>query len=412
MSLPPRRILLADADAFFVAVARMADPEGAGKAKLLIVGGTAQSRGVVCSASYEARKFGVRSGMPISRAVRLCPQATCVPVPRACSTRSREILAVLERWAPVVAPASIDEWYLDMAGTEGLYHEPLAATAHRIRADVIAATGLSVSFGGGTNRLVAKLAVEVAKPKPDTAADGVHVVAPGEEAEFLRRFALADIPGVGPKSAARLARMGLVSVPDLLAYDRDLLVRTLGEREARWLLDRAQGIDVAPVHVRETAKQMSREDTFPVDLHEEPALARELQRLARRVAADLRGDGLRARTVTVKIRDADFTTRSARRTLPEAIESDRAVWQVARELLGRLRKARRVGVRLLGIALSGFEGAVVTMAEDQLALFDTEPAPAEPPVESARDRALSRAVDALRARFGDRAVVPGTLLDE
>ena len=412
MSAPPRRILLADADAFFVAVARMADPEGAGKAKLLIVGGSAQSRGVVCSASYEARRFGVRSGMPISRAVRLCPQALCVPVPRACSTKSREISAVLQRWTPVVAPASIDEWYLDLSGTERLYDEPLAATARRIRQDVIDSTGLSVSFGGGTNRLVAKLAVEVAKPKPDTGADGVHVVQPGAEADFMRRFALADIPGVGPKSAARLARMGLVTVPDLLGYDRDLLVRTLGDREARWLLDRAQGEDVSPVAVRETAKQMSREDTFPVDLHEEPALERELQRLARRVAADLRGDGLRARTVTVKIRDADFVTRSARRTLPEPIESDRAVWQVSRELLARLRRARRVGVRLLGVALSGFEGEEADSPEDQLALFAGDTTSAEPPVESARDRALSRATDALRARFGDRAVVPGTLLDE
>src|SRR5687768_13055523 len=122
------RILLADADAFYVAVARMVDPEGAGKAELLIVGGTRESRGVVCSASYETRRYGVRSAMPISRALRLCPQAMCVPVPRrACSQKSREIRAVLDRFAPVVEGASIDEWYLDLGGTERLYHdEPLA----------------------------------------------------------------------------------------------------------------------------------------------------------------------------------------------------------------------------------------------------------------------------------------------
>jgi DNA polymerase-4 len=414
MSPPPRRILLADADAFFVAVARMADPDGSGKASLLIVGGSATSRGVVCSASYEARKFGVRSGMPISRAVRLCPQAMCVPVPRACGVKSREIGAVLARWAPVVAPASIDEWYLDLGGTEGLYRESLAETAHRIRADVIAHTGLSVSFGGGTNRLIAKLAVEVAKPKPGTGADGVHVVAPGDEARFLQRFDLADIPGIGPKSVARFERMGMRTVPDLLAFDRDLLARTLGDGEVRWLLDRAQGKDDSPVQVREEAKQMSREDTFPVDLHEQADIERELQRLAGRVAADLRGDGLRARTVTVKIRDADFVTRQASRTLPEAIETDRAIAQVARALLGKLRRARRVGVRLLGVALSGFEGHEVASSEDQLALFDAGPATprADTPVETERDRALSRAVDTLRARFGERAVVPGSLLGE
>src|SRR5688500_12717559 len=121
---PVRRILLADADAFFVAVARMVDPDGAGKAPLLIVGGSAESRGVVCSASYETRRYGVRSAMPISRALRLCPQAMCVPVPRrACSQKSREIRAVLERFAPVVEGASIDEWYLDLGGTERLYHD-------------------------------------------------------------------------------------------------------------------------------------------------------------------------------------------------------------------------------------------------------------------------------------------------
>ncbi len=168
-----RRILLADADAFYVAVARMVDPNGAGNAKYLIVGGTRESRGVVCSASYEARKFGVRSAMPIARALRLCPQAMCVPIPRrVCSDKSREIRDVLEKFSPVVEGASIDEWYLDMGGTEGVYgHEPLAATARRIRDAVTAATTLSVSFGGGTSKLVAKLAVERAKPKPGDRCD-------------------------------------------------------------------------------------------------------------------------------------------------------------------------------------------------------------------------------------------------
>src|SRR6476661_9096507 len=201
----PRRILLVDADAFFVAVARLVDPEGAGKAPLLIVGSAAGSRGVVCSASYETRKFGVRSAMPISRALRLCPDAVCVPVPRgACSRKHREIRAVLERFAPIVQAASIDEWYLDLGGTEALYeHAPLDTIAHRIRDAVLAETGLSVSIGGGTSKLVAKLAVERAKPK--TGATGVHIVPPGEEVEFMSEHKLADIPGIGPKSTLRLA---------------------------------------------------------------------------------------------------------------------------------------------------------------------------------------------------------------
>lgn len=194
----PHRILLVDADAFFVAVARLVDPEGAGKARLLIVGGT--TRGVVCSASYETRQFGVRSAMPISRALRLCPGAMCVPVPRACGRYSKAIRAVLGRFTPVVEGASIDEWYLDLTGTEALYKDaPLDEVARTIRAAVIADTGLTVSIGGGTNRLIAKLAVEHAKPKPGSKATGVHVVPSGQELEFMRGITLGEIPMIGPR---------------------------------------------------------------------------------------------------------------------------------------------------------------------------------------------------------------------
>jgi DNA polymerase-4 len=241
----PQRVLLVDADAFFVAVARIVDPEGAGKEPLLIVGGTRESRGVVCSASYETRQYGVRSAMPISQALRLCPQAVCVPVPRkACSRKSSEIRETLERFAPVVEGASIDEWYLDLGGTEGLYRdETLAATAARIRREVIRATGLSVSIGGGTSKLVAKMAAERAKPKPSNTASGVHVVPAGQEQEFLRTFALADIPLVGPRFQERLAKLGMLTVPDVLQYDLATLSTWLGAREAEWLYDRVRGVD-------------------------------------------------------------------------------------------------------------------------------------------------------------------------
>src|SRR4051795_11523519 len=210
-----RRILLVDADAFFVAVARMVDPEGAGRAPLLIVGGAAGSRGVVCSASYETRKFGVRSAMPISRALRLCPDAMCVPVPRrACSAKHREIRDVLERFTPHVQGASIDEWYLDLAGMERIYGDAsLETLAHRIRTSVAEATGMKVSIGGGTSKLVAKLAVERAKPKPGTGATGVHVVAAGDEESFLATFELAEIPMIGPRFQERLSRLGMRRVP-------------------------------------------------------------------------------------------------------------------------------------------------------------------------------------------------------
>ncbi|HEX9279624.1 MAG TPA: hypothetical protein VF890_03210, partial [Gemmatimonadales bacterium] len=226
-----RRILLADADAFYVAVARLVDPEGAGRAPFLIVGGSADRRGVVTSASYEARRFGVHSAMPMGRAVRLCPKAMVVPVPwEACAAKSRHIREVLERFTPVVEQASSDEFYLDLSGTERLYGgEPLAATATRIREAVLAETSLSVTVGGGTSRFVAKLATNVAKPS------GVLVVPAGEEGEFLRRFTLADLPLVGPKFQERLRRLGLRTVEDVLRHDRATLVAWLGQREADWL---------------------------------------------------------------------------------------------------------------------------------------------------------------------------------
>jgi DNA polymerase-4 len=398
----PRRILLVDADAFFVAVARMVDPERAGRARLLIVGGSPERRGVVCSASYETRRFGVRSAMPMSRAVRLCPGAMVVPVPSECRAKSAEVRAVLERFTPQVEGASVDEWYLDLAGTEGLYREPLETTARRIRETVRESTGLTVSIGGGTSKLVAKLAVERAKPHKNPAAQGVFVVAPGGELEFMRGIDLADIPGIGPKTAERLARHGLVTVPDVLASDEAALVRALGEREAAWLHDRARGMSDDPVEERERAKQLSRDETFARDIADDRALERELLALATRVAADLRGDGLSARTVTVRIRDADFTNRSAGRTLPEAIESDRAVFAVARELLHKLRRQRRVPARLLSVALSSLSDGT----GEQLGLFGESGARGVT-IETEQDRAVSRALDAVRARFGRDAIAPG-----
>ena len=401
-----RRILLADADAFFVAVARMVDPEGAGRAPLLIVGGTRESRGVVCSASYEVRKYGVRSAMPISRALRLCPQAMCVPVPRrVCGEKSREIRAVLERYAPVVQSASVDEWYMDLGGTEGIYeHEPLAVTAKRIREQVEATTKLSVSIGGGTTKLVAKLAVERAKPKPGTNATGVHIVAAGEEGRFLETFDLAEIPLIGPRFQERLSKLGMRTVPDVLQYDLQTLKQWLSVREAEWLFDRVRGIDHSELEAHGDAKSISRDETFAADIDTDDELARELLALVTRAAADLRGDGLTARTVTVRIRDHDFKTRQASRTLDAAVISDRVILEVAHLLLAKLRKARRVPARLIGVALSSLAADATA---DQLTLFERRD---NALAETDRDRLLARTVDRVRARFGDKGILPARLV--
>src|SRR5213593_331940 len=344
------RILLADADASFFGVARLADPEGAGRAPLLIVGGSRDSRGVVCSASYETRKFGVRSAMPIARALGLCPDAMCVPVPfKECIKKSAEIRKALQAYTPVVEGASVDEWFLDLTGTEGIYHqEPLVETARRIRDGIRETTGLTLSIGGGTNRLIAKMAVD--RAKPSRGGDGILIIAPGSEQEFLRSCALADIPLVGPKFQARLAARGLVTVADALRYDLEGLEQWMSQREARWLWNRMHGIDDADVFHRTMNRGLSRDETFGKDLSADEDIERELLRLVTRAAADLRGDGLTARTVAVRLRDFDFKTRSTQRTLREPVVSDRAILRVAHELLAKLRGDRRVPARLVGEA--------------------------------------------------------------
>ncbi len=402
----PPRILLADADAFFVAVARLVDPAGAGKATLLIVGGRPGSRGVVCSASYEARAYGVRSGMSISQALRLCPQAMAVPVPRgACGDKSRAIRDVLVRFAPVVVAASVDEFYLEMTGTEALYHdEPLHVTAQRIRAAVIAETGCSISIGGGSSTLIAKIAAGAAKPIPGSSGSGVHIVPTGDEEAFMRTQPLAEIPGIGPKAQERLRSLGLVRVPDVLDADPATIRRYLGDKLAEWITRKARGQGSSALHGREQQKGMSREDTFDHDISDDAALDVELQRLSVRVVADLRGDGLRAKTITVKLRENDFITRNASRTLDTPVSTERAVFTTARQLLRKLRAHRRLPVRLLGVQLTQLDDG--DLAEQLSLLPDTVPVATETP----RDRALALAVDRVRARFGPGAVQPASLI--
>jgi DNA polymerase-4 len=402
----PHRVLLADCDHMFVSVARLVDPEGAGKARLLIVGGRRGERGVVLSASYEAREYGVRSGMPIAQAERLCPQATFAPVPRGeCGLKSRQVGEVLEEWAPVVEQASIDEFYLGMDGTGALYrHEPLAQTAARIREDLLRRTGMAVSFGGGTNRLIAKLAVEYAKPKPGTDRTGVHVVPPGAEAAFVSRLELAAIPGIGPRFAENLRRKGLVRVTDALELDQATLVLWFGRRTGEWLYYRIRGVSHTPVRGGGEAKSVSHENTFATDLSTDDELERELVRLSAQVCRDLRSDALVTRTITVKLRDHDFRTRQASRTLSQYVSTERIILPVALELLRRLRSERRCPARLIGIGLSQLAAAD---RPQQLGLFGPTDG-----VESERDRRLAETVDSITSKFGRKAIGPARVVED
>ena len=391
----PSRILLVDCDSFFVQVARLEDPDGAGRRRLLIVGGKPEGRGVVASASYEARRHGVRSAMPTARALRLCPGATVVPVAReACVRRSREVRRVLEELSPVVRPASIDEFYLDLSGTERmLAGESFEETARRVRDTVLARTGISVSAGGGTRRIIAKLATGLAKPA------GVHIVPAGEEAEFMRRFDLEDIPGIGPAFLAELERRSLQSVADVLRVQPEWLERWFGARRARWLHDRVRGLDGEDALRERERKSVSVERTFATDVSDDDELDGALSRQVSSVARRVRRLGGGARTITVKIRDRDFVTRRHSRTLPRPVESDQAILRVARELLAELRERRRTPARLLGVAASGLSGATEGA---QLGLFPEADDP-----DPDRARRISRVMDLARNRFGDGALGPG-----
>jgi DNA polymerase-4 len=386
------RILLADCDSYFVQCARLADPEGAGRAEYLIVGGSATGRGVVTSASYEARRFGVHAGMPSSQAIRLCPMATFASVPGEMVRRKhQEVRAVLERWSPVVHAASVDEFYLDLSGTELLYHdEPLERTARRIQTEVWDQAGISISIGGATNRLLAKMAASVNKPR------GVHVVPEGGEAEFMLRWEMADIPGVGPSLADALRRRGVVTVRQGLAIDRATLESWMGAGRAEWLWEVMRGERASGVPTRHRQKSVSHERTFGEDIADERELEARLLALAALTGSSLRAEGMRGRTITVRVRYADFTDRQGSHTLPEPVESDVAIAREARALFRRLRAERAGPVRLLGVGVSG----LVDPAELEPMLFTDTPGGAE----TERERRLSAAADRLRRRFGTDAV--------
>jgi len=238
----------------------------------------------------------------------------------------------------------------------------------------------------------------VARAKPD----GVRIVEPGAEATFLRSCTLAEIPLVGPKFQARLAARGLITVEDVFAHDVATLRQRgmLSAREATWLWNRVHGVDEAGVAHREVNSGISRDETFAKDLHDDAEIERELLRLVTRAAADLRGAGLTARTVAVRLRDWDFRTRSTQRTLAEPVVSDRVILRVARELLATLRKVRRVPARLVGVRLSGLAAPRV---DAQGALFTS--------VETDRDRGLAKAIDRVRGRFGAKSIVPGGIAE-
>jgi DNA polymerase-4 len=389
----PARLLHVDLDAFFVEVCRQYYPE-LRDIELLVVGGRRDQRGVVQSASHAARRFGIHAGMPIGEAVRLCPQATFF---QGAFVHYREashaVRAVLEDFSPTVVMSSLDEAYLDFAGTERQHPVSLLPVAEQVRDQVKQRTGLDASVGIGPNRMIAKLASDCAKPR------GLMEVRAGWEAGFLAGLALSALPGVGPKTAERWAELGLVNVHQVQDMDERALEQLIGA-DARPLKLRAQGQGGTVLRPHRLPKSVSRETTLSRDMRDPEELERILALLTARVAAQLRDEQILAKAVTLKLRHDDFRTVTRRRTLDTATDLDAEIYHAARDLFRvafpEVRRRDR-GVRLIGVAATNLGRA----AEEDL--FEAP--------ERVRLRHLTEAVDKVRGKFGFDAVTPGSIVE-
>jgi DNA polymerase-4 len=386
------RILHVDLDAFFVEVCRQRHPELRG-VELLVVGGRRDSRGVVQSASYAARRFGIHAGMPIGQAVRLCPAATffrgAFPHYR---EASRAVRAVLQRFSPTVVMASLDEAYLDFGGTERLWPVSLLPVAEQLRDEVAREAGLDCSIGIGPNRMIAKLASDRAKPR------GLMEVRAGWEEGFLAGLALDALPGIGPKTGARLAELGLRDVHQVQQMSEAALEALIGD-EARALKHRAHGHGGTTLSGGRLPRSVSRETTLSRDLRDPEELEAMLALLTARVAGQLREEQLVARTVTLKLRHDDFRTVTRRRTLATATDLDAELYGAARALFREAFaevRLRNRGVRLIGVAATNL--GVAAEAD----LFEPEA--------RRRQRELSSAVDKVREKYGFASVTPAAAL--
>jgi len=377
---PVKQIAHLDLDCFYVSVERIRDPGLIGKP--VVVGGSPEGRGVVASASYEARAFGVRSAMPAAQARRLCPSLIFVRSSFGEYGRiSDRLYGRMLEIAPAIERASIDEMYLDFTGCESLYGNDLPGFMPTLQRMVRDEFDLPSSVSLATSKTLAKIAVGTVKPA------GICVVPPGAERAFLAPLPVSVIPGVGAKTEAALHRHGLKSVGDLQRMDRHRLIELLG-KHGDWLHRVALGEGSGTVETDHTRKSISQERTFDRDVNDRRELESILMDHVEAVCSTLRGRGWKARTVGLKLRYADFTTLTRARTL-EATDDDPVVFRTVRDLLRQAYIAGR-GVRLLGVHLSNFDERA------QLEL-DLDP--------GARRRSqLLQAVEEIRTKYGERAI--------
>lgn len=389
----PRTILHADMDAFYAAVEQRDRPELRGRP--VIIGG-AGARQVVSTASYEARRFGVHSAMPGRRARQLCPDGVFV-VPRMAhyARISAQIHEVFEQFTPDVEPLSLDEAFLDVTGSRALFGDG-RAIAERIRREVYERTQLRVSVGVASSKYVAKVASDVDKP------DGLVVVAPGSEREFLARLPLSRLWGVGPATRETLERAGLRSIADIQSRSQAELVEAFGDKLGAHLFVLANGLDARPVVRDRAAKSIGHEMTFSEDLVEDGEVKEVLLQLSEMVGRRLRRAGQRAGVVRLKLRRPPFETSQRQRKVPPT-DDDLELFRVASELLDSVRRAGG-RVRLLGVTGADLAAASDAPPPVQRALFEPDEAA---PQERAQRSKLLQAMDAIRDRHGEGAVRHG-----
>ena len=387
MKAKTRKILHLDLDAFFCAVEEQLNPELRGKA--IAVGGKPNERGVVSSASYPARKFGVRSAMPMAQAIRLCPHLIVVGQTRgAYGERSRAVMEILRDTAPFVEPISIDEAFLDVTILPG----PIEVIARNLQGRIHRELDLPCSLGGATNKLVAKTANTVGKARQpkDKPPNAITIVPAGEEAAFMAPLPLRQLWGVGPKSAETLGKLGLTTIGDVANWSEEALTRRLGKLGAD-IWRRAQGIDHRPVQSEHETKSISKEVTFARDLADEAELKLTLRRLSDGVGRQARKAGLAGATVKIKLRWSDFSTLSRQTTLDQPTDLDGEIFENARGLFDESWKQGRP-VRLLGVGLSGFG-----QSKRQLGLWLDRS-------DEKQEEDLLGALDRLRDKYGEKMI--------
>ncbi|GAA1633367.1 DNA polymerase IV [Leucobacter chromiireducens] len=378
-------MLHVDMDSFFVSVELLDRPELVGRP---VAAAHDTARSVVSSASYEARRYGVRSAMPVGRAKQLCPELVLIPPTFEKYRRaSREVMAVFQEFTPLVEPLSIDEAFLDVSGSLKLFGSP-AEIARAIRERIRERTGLPASVGLAATKFVAKLASQRAKP------DGVLEIPPERTIEFLHGLPVEAMWGVGAATARSLKSRAIHTVADLAREPLSSLTRIVGTASARRLHELAHGRDARAVETTRTEKSIGHEETFARDVNDPAFLERELLRLATRTGERLRAAQLEARTVAIKVRWESFETVTRSRTLTESTNSTQRIYQTARELftaLGSTRPVRLIGVRAEQLAPAGSDPAALWSDDDDW-------------------RAVDQTVDELRGRFGAAGITSASLL--